>query len=158
MRYASNITDCRRCYVLGYFGEKFDRRQCRNGCDNCIENQGSIEEDMTEAAINIIQLVQSARKANFDMTETDCRDAFRGAETKTMRSKGYDRLSLYGAGKGIDRAVTERTVQHLLGNSILDTYDITNGAGWTNAYIKVCASHESFRICVFMLFMSRLGH
>ena len=50
LRYAENITDCRRSLVLQYFGERFDRAACRaspgTACDNCLRQGQTVEQEV----------------------------------------------------------------------------------------------------------------
>lgn len=60
--YCQNDIDCRRALQLAHFGEmEFDVSSCKGTCDNCARmgNSGSVEEDVSETARQLVRLVGS---------------------------------------------------------------------------------------------------
>lgn len=137
VQYCNNTSDCRRVQVLRYFGEIFDRANCHKSCDNCVDNSDAVAEDMTDSAIDIINLVQSSLDTGTRTTIVQCIDIFRGSKAKAITNKGFDSLPLFGKGSSMNREQVERLFHHLLGEGALDEDMIVNASGWTNAYIKV---------------------
>ena len=56
VQYCSNNVDRRRTQLLGYFGQKFSAKECKGGCDKRLRNAEVVEEDLTEAAKNVVDL------------------------------------------------------------------------------------------------------
>jgi superfamily II DNA helicase RecQ len=151
VQYCNNTSDCRRVQVLRYFGEIFDHGDCHKSCDNCVDNCDAIAEDMTDAAIDIINLVQSTLETTNRTTIVQCIDIFRGSKAKAILHKGFDRLPLFGRGSSMNREQVERLFHHLIGEDALDEDMVVNSSGWTNAYLKVCWRHPLFGLTLTFL-------
>lgn len=63
IQYCENRIDCRRTLILHYFGEVFDRRDCRKTCDNCESSQEIVTKDFTEAAKDLLNLCKTCMLA-----------------------------------------------------------------------------------------------
>ena len=61
VQYCENFQDCRRVQQLAYFGEDFDKRQCRNNCDVCKSARVFEQRDVTAAAADLVKLAQVCR-------------------------------------------------------------------------------------------------
>lgn len=57
MKYCENFTTCRRKLQLEYFGEYFDPIKCNKMCDNCRNKINEIQEDCSETAKKILQVL-----------------------------------------------------------------------------------------------------
>ena len=139
LRFCNNKTDCRRTQVLAFFSETFDSANCHQGCDICLardQNRFTVE-DVTEPAINVIQLVQAFDRDD-RVTVKMAVDAFRGVGGRG--GKGLDQNPHYGSGKDWDRTEAERLFQTLLIEGGLGEWYGANGAGWSNAYLKVSSA------------------
>ncbi|CAG8541003.1 5964_t:CDS:2, partial [Diversispora eburnea] len=71
IRYCENQIDCRREIILHYFEESFDRKECKQGCDNC-QNQPTISRiqfDATEIAKIMVQLIKLNQRAHVTMQQ-----------------------------------------------------------------------------------------
>ncbi|KAF0288588.1 Bloom syndrome [Amphibalanus amphitrite] len=69
VRYAENLTDCRRALVLHYFGERFDRAACRaspaTACDNCRRQGGAGQrQDVTSLARDVVGCAERDPRAH----------------------------------------------------------------------------------------------
>jgi superfamily II DNA helicase RecQ len=137
VQYCMNESDCRRVQVLRYFGENFNPAMCHRSCDNCVDNVNSAPEDVTDYAIDILNLVDNLYQTDKRATMAQSIDIFRGSNTKAMRERGFDQLRLFGRGKAIERGQLTRIFHHLLGENALCEEMVQNSAGWTNAYLKV---------------------
>ncbi|GIX77604.1 bloom syndrome protein homolog [Caerostris extrusa] len=88
--YCENKTDCRRVWMLGYFGEIFDKQLClsdpQTACDNCFSKEVFENCDVTNDAIAVIQcvskIVDHRRGKNYTLPYLV--DIYRGAKTKNI--------------------------------------------------------------------------
>jgi len=61
INYCESLYACRRVTALAYFGEVFDKAECRGFCDNCrVAKEGTVV-DMTPVAQRIARALQQAR-------------------------------------------------------------------------------------------------
>lgn len=136
IQYCDNQTDCRRKQILQYFGEVFDVRQCRSGCDNCRHGQSVAKElrDVSASAKEIVELVQSIQRDQ--VTLVHCIDVYRGSRNKKIIEKGHDRAKNYGAAQSEPKLEIERIFHHLVTEGILEEYSVYGGAGFASSYIK----------------------
>ena len=84
------LQSCRRKYILGYFGEEWDRKNC-GGCDFCLVPKE--EFDATIIAQKILSAVIRTEQ-RFGINHVSA--VLRGANTKAIRQRGHDKLSVYG--------------------------------------------------------------
>ena len=84
LQYCINTADCRRTQVLQYFGEKFTPSQCKETCDNCRMNKGSVPEtqDVTSEAKDIVSLVRAINPGKVTMSTVV--DVFYGSKSKKV--------------------------------------------------------------------------
>jgi len=137
VQYCQNEIDCRRVQVLGYFGQVFDRKDCGKQCNNCLDNAGSTETDMSEMAAHAIRLVKDLSR-DTNVTKIHCLNVFRGANLKAIRDKGHDRVTLFGAGSSLTREQCERLFDRLLSLEGLRQVPVTHISGWNALYMQVC--------------------
>ena len=94
-------TNCRRAYLLRYFGETWDAQTC-DGCDNCITPTERF--DGTAAARKFLSCVPRIRAAGgFSTGIHHVVDVLTGSETEKMTRWGHDRLSTFGIGKDVSK-------------------------------------------------------
>jgi ATP-dependent DNA helicase RecQ len=100
LAYAS-ASDCRRAYLLRYFGEPGVAPTCGN-CDNCLEPLERI--DGTVAAAKMLSCVYRIRAhRGFSTGAQHVIDVLRGTQTEKVRSWEHDTLSTFGVGTEHDR-------------------------------------------------------
>ena len=124
VRYAENISDCRRMQQLQYFGEVFDTSKCgemRNTrCDNCnMREEASIEKvDITETAKALAQAVfRLSNCGNWNaknFTLNHLVDIWRGIKAVKVMSCGWDRDNLYGKGSHLSAPEANRIIRMLI--------------------------------------------
>lgn len=92
MGYAET-TDCRRKYLLHYFGETYDSKKCNDKCDNCKHPKERVEasEEMTLA----LKVVEGLNE-NFHMKMVV--DFILGRETKMILDYKLNDHDLFGEG------------------------------------------------------------
>lgn len=94
--YCENKFDCRRQLVLSYFGEKFDKSNCRKTCDNCQSGLSADYRDISDHVKNIIGLVSDLKHTN--VTMVTLMDIYRGMKNAKMTESQYQALPWYGKG------------------------------------------------------------
>jgi ATP-dependent DNA helicase RecQ len=106
-------TGCRRRFLLGYFGERFEEENCAS-CDNCAHPRDRI--DGTDRAIMIARCVhQLPSPFGIDLIA----DVLRGSRGAKVREYGFETLPTYGTGKRYSKPeyrswITEMVRQGLL--------------------------------------------
>jgi len=94
--YAETST-CRRQFLLHYFGEKFDVKNCDDLCDNCKHPKELLPvKDEMHLALKAIEML------NENYTVKLLVDFVMGKSTKEMKDFKFDRKELYGKGKEKD--------------------------------------------------------
>lgn len=89
--------DCRRRFLLHYFGEMYNQDGCGDMCDNCKYPKERLEvKDQMIIGIKAIE----ALKENFGAKVLI--EFVTGVKTKEMEDFGFDKLPLYGAGSEFD--------------------------------------------------------
>jgi ATP-dependent DNA helicase RecQ len=89
-------TECRRVFLLRYFGEVPAVQHCGN-CDNCLQPAQRI--DATIAARKLLSCVYRIRaQSGFSTGAHHVIDVLLGKLTEKVRSWGHDRLSTFGIG------------------------------------------------------------
>jgi bloom syndrome protein len=136
LRFCNNKTDCRRSQVLAFFNENFDPANCHSGCDVCLSRDKNLYtiEDVSDDAKKIIEMVRAFDRDD-RITVNNAADCFRGVSGSS--GKALNQNPLFGCGKDWDRSEAERLVQTLLIEGGLGEFYTANGAGWSNAYLKV---------------------
>lgn len=135
LRFCNNKTDCRRSQVLAFFNETFDPVNCHQGCDVCLgrdENQFTVK-DVTIDAQNAIRMIQ-AFDSRDKITILNAVDCFRGTNGS---NKGLDSNPHFGVGKDWSRDDAQRLITTLVIEGGLGEKYLENGAGWSNAYLRV---------------------
>jgi ATP-dependent DNA helicase RecQ len=88
--------ECRRKFVLHYFGEDFDDARCKGMCDNCKNPKEKVEvTDETLLALQAIALL----KENHDLPYVI--KFLVGKKVKEICDFGYEKLDLFG--KGVEK-------------------------------------------------------
>jgi bloom syndrome protein len=136
LRFCNNKTDCRRKQVLRFFNEDFDPVDCEQGCDVCLsrDDERYTHQNVAEDAVKVIKMVQAFGRDD-RITQNNAVDCFRG--NVGQHSKALNLNPHYGVGKDWSKSEAERLMQTLLLEGILSEYYTANGAGWSNAYLKV---------------------
>lgn len=105
----SETSVCRRKFILHYFGEEFDEKQCSEMCDNCRHPR-----ERFEGSVYVHQLLQVV-DALQEMQKSKHVCAFlSGGVTAEIKSYRHDQMPMFGIGKEKDEhfwnAVIRQTV------------------------------------------------
>ncbi|KAA8627794.1 hypothetical protein SMACR_04895 [Sordaria macrospora] len=128
VNYCESQHTCRREEVLRYFGEEFDFRKCKDGCDNC--RYGRITKstemrDFTEIALATIEVVKSQKT----LTLGKLCDILMG-----KKKNEHAGICHFGIAKGSTQRELQRIVLQLNFHKALGEKNIMNGAGMPITY------------------------
>ena len=135
IQFCENKSDCRRVQVLAYFNERFDRADCKGGCDNCNSNSEYETQDFTDLATSAIKMVRQIQRDK--VTFNHCIDVFRGSKNKKVVEFNHNRLQEYGMASNLPRTDTERLFNQLMMDDALRERNEINKAGFANQYVHV---------------------
>lgn len=105
---------CRRKPLLSYFGETYGAETC-DMCDNCLQGTRDLV-DLTSPARQFLKCVRSTGQVfamNFII------DVLRGSRSRRVLNKGYDQLSMYGAGKAYTRDEWQKMARQFIQQGLL---------------------------------------
>ncbi|KAL3689189.1 hypothetical protein R1sor_015498 [Riccia sorocarpa] len=115
--YCENEVDCRRSLQLAHFGElTFNASNCKGTCDNCARSLSVVEEDVTEVAKQIVELVKQMGQ-RFSLSHI--LDVYRGSLSQQIKKFQHERLELHGSGKKFSKGEAERILHRLVFDNIL---------------------------------------
>lgn len=128
-------TGCRRRFLLFYFGEEFDEKDCGKMCDNCRHPKEKVE---------VTKEMQQALKAVAELEENykinTLVDFVLGNETKEMKDYRFNKRPLFGIGKDKDENFWNSVFRHALINGLLrkdiETYGVLKLTEAGKAFIK----------------------
>ncbi len=86
----AETTDCRRRYLLNYFGEEYEASNC-SACDICLTEQETID-----ATIITQKILSCILKTNSRFGKNYILDVLLGKNTQRSRRNNHDRLSVFG--------------------------------------------------------------
>ncbi|XP_059062221.1 recQ-like DNA helicase Blm [Achroia grisella] len=111
-----SVAECRRALVLGYLGERYDRRHClaAAACDNCRAQHRFKPVDVTEDTCAIVSCVQSY-SARYTLLQLA--DALRGS--RQQRLSALIQHPIHGRCKSWNVSDVQRLLRHLVGRGLL---------------------------------------
>jgi superfamily II DNA helicase RecQ len=137
-QYCNNISECRRVQLLQHFDEKFDKKNCGQGCDTCEEGRMTISEDVTTHARSIIELVKTlVQERKEKITINQLSSILKGANLSDVRAKQHDKLPEYGSCSKMPKELLELMLQRLLYLEVLCKVSHRNGGGFHTEYLDV---------------------
>lgn len=93
----SETASCRRKFLLHYFGEKFDQKNCGKMCDNCKYPKEKIE--VTSEMVSALKAVQILGE-NYGIKHLV--EFLMGKESNEVLGFGFSKKELFGIGKDKD--------------------------------------------------------
>ena len=113
----SELTGCRRAYLLRYFGEEFQDLNC-GGCDACLAD---IEEfDATVIAQKILSAVIRTGE-RYGIAHVS--NVLRGSRAKKVIDAGHDKLSVYGIARDFSKEEIKGISRQLIDVGLLAQSD-----------------------------------
>ena len=105
----SETSVCRRKFILHYFGETFDEKNCHEMCDNCRHPRERFEGgEFVHQLLRVVEELQEQQKSKHVCAFLS------GGVTAEIKSYRHDQLPLFGIGKERDEhfwnAVIRQTV------------------------------------------------
>ncbi len=100
---------CRRKFLLHYFGEEFDAKDCNKMCDNCRHPRERI--DVTEAMKMAVQAAEDL-KENYEGKILV--DYLQGVNSQLLKDFGFSKLDHYGKGKDQDKVFWQSVFRHAI--------------------------------------------
>ena len=109
----SELTGCRRVYLLRYFGEEFPDPSC-GGCDVCLT-------DMEEFDATIIaqQILSAVIRTGERYGSAHVANVLRGSRSKRVIESGHDRLSVYGIVRDFSKDEIQGITRQLIDGGLL---------------------------------------
>ena len=143
-QYCDNISECRRVQLLQHFDEKFDKKDCRQGCDTCEEGRVTVLKDVTTHARDTIELVKNlVHERREKITINQLSSILRGANLAEVRAKQHDKLPEYGSCSKMPKELLELMLQRLLYLEVLVKVSHRNGGGFHTEYLDVCTHNNA---------------
>ncbi|KAF9792319.1 P-loop containing nucleoside triphosphate hydrolase protein [Thelephora terrestris] len=143
--FCENEMECRRQQILRNFGEQFDPQHCRKRCDVCLRGEPMIEQDFTDAGVNILQIVSQLTKKGDTLSKTMLVDVFRGSNKKAVISRGLQNNPLFGVGKCYHKDLVTRIIDQLVKLGGLEWSFVRNDT-WSSKYIMVSSGGSGWTI------------
>ena len=105
---------CRRKFLLHYFGENYDEKQCDNKCDNCKNPKAKLQVKVEMAkALEAIALL----KENYGIKVLV--DFMFGVSGRVVKDFKFDQLDLFGFGKDKSESFWHSIYRHALLNNFI---------------------------------------
>ncbi len=110
----SETGSCRRKFLLHYFGEDFDEKDCNDMCDNCKSPKESIE--ASKDIKLVLDVIKSLHQKNMIKTLVDF---VVGRKSKEMKDFRYTENKMFGIGKEKDAHYWHSIIRQSLLNNLL---------------------------------------
>lgn len=117
----SETSVCRRKFILHYFGEEFDEKDCNEMCDNCKHPRERFEgKEFVKNLLDVVAFLNEQQKSKYVCS------FLAGGVTAEIKSYKHDIAPLFGVGKDKDEhfwnAVIRQTVVGGLLYKDIETY------------------------------------
>ena len=134
-------SDCRRKYILNYFGEEYLEENCQ-ACDNCMKHIISKKVNMAKEAYCVFKTLNLTKNKYGSKMIIDI---LRGSASKKIPNT-YKKSQLYGIGKNYSENWWKTIVTLLINHQYIDEKAISGGHGFSlslsNTGIKWLLSYE----------------
>lgn len=140
----SETAACRRVFLLNYFGETFEEKNCHKMCDNCRHPREKVEvKNEMKYALQVIQQT----KENYLVSLLV--DFIMGKATKEIKDYGFDEYDLFGKGQDKEPLYWHSIYRHgILNGLILKDIEQYGVLTLTEAGKKFIARPSSIRIAM----------
>jgi bloom syndrome protein len=140
LRYCEDTFECRRTLQLQFFGEQFDKAKCRKTCDNCRAGRVAESRDMSNAAREILQLLESvmSEKRGKSVTLHQLSELWRGTKCKAhTKFLNIDKLNGYGKGSKFNKNDVYTIVHAMVFEKIIEETSEETNAGFAADYVRL---------------------
>ena len=128
-------TGCRRRFLLFYFGEEFEEKDCGCMCDNC-----RYPKEKVEVQIEMQQALMGVKELDENFKIKQLVDFIMGNETKEMKDYRFNKKPHFGAGKEKDEIFWNSVYRHALINEFLrkdiETYGVLKLTDFGKEFIE----------------------
>lgn len=132
--FCDNPADCRRVEVLSYFGEAFDKADCKKTCDNCRKGGVSERRDYSQIAKAVIEAVTREKQ----LTPNQCAEIIIGKRTPESQYGIEPDIDYHGVAGDLKKYEVERIISKLVMEDALgEVNKIHHSAGFAVQYLKV---------------------
>ncbi|MCB9262153.1 MAG: DNA helicase RecQ [Flavobacteriales bacterium] len=108
-------SQCRRKFLLHYFGEEFDDANCNKMCDNCRKPKQM--HDVSKEFVQMLKVVKSTDgKVNMDHIVK----ILIGKASNEVKAYKHNELELFGVGKNKDQMFWKSTIRLALLNNLVE--------------------------------------
>ncbi|KAJ7701479.1 hypothetical protein B0H17DRAFT_1128271 [Mycena rosella] len=126
--YCENQDTCRRFLLLQHFAERFEKKYCNLGCDNCV-NQGHFgSHDVSKEAKSAVTLVQSLQPGNLPLGLV--LQVFHGANRSNIREHGHKHNPGHATGGALSHELSSLLFNRLLYLQVLSEEKVFNKHGY----------------------------
>lgn len=132
IKYCEDIYTCRRKQQLAHFGEEFDAVNCKKTCDNCILSRIAYPQDLSSAAIAILQVFEGNRQGINTLLQIST--LLKGGNSKQLENLKYHEC--YGLLKRMSREDIERLLHQLVWEEVLCEITVPNFKGFSTVVEK----------------------
>lgn len=134
--FCDNQMECRRQQILRQFGEQFNPQHCRKRCDVCLRDEVMVQQDFSDAAVNLLRIVSGLTRDGDTLSKTMLVDVFRGSQKKEVISRGLQNNPLFGVGKCYNKDLVTRIIDQLVKQEGLE-WSYVRKEVWSSKYIIV---------------------
>lgn len=131
----AETSSCRRKFLLLYFGEEFEQKDCNNMCDNCRHPKQ--KEDVKDAAVLALSTVLEFNGKN---NLKHAVDVITGKKSHDVMLSGHDKLAMFGKGKDKEEIFWKSVLRILLLNGLItkniENYGLLSVSEKGEAYLK----------------------
>jgi ATP-dependent DNA helicase RecQ len=135
------MVNCRRQFLLSYFGEQGTSCDCNN-CDNCLQPAERV--DATEDAKKILSTIY--RTGEF-FGAGHIVDVLRGSKSEKVIARNHHQLSVYGIGKKRPKTHWNMVIRQLLNQKYLEIKNWEyRSLGLTTLSGRLLKNNEAFQL------------
>ncbi len=113
----SELTGCRRAYLLRYFGEELQDFNC-GGCDACLADMEEFD-----ATIIVQQILSAVIRTGERYGSAHIVNVLRGSRAKRVIEPGHDKLSVYGIARDFSKDEITTISRQLIDGGLLAKAD-----------------------------------
>lgn len=143
-------SECRKKFVLNYFGEEMDGDQCKGMCDNCKNPKPKV--DAKEDVLELLKLIQSTNEQHVFV---HLYNILSGKLTNDVKSYHHNSLDAFGKGKDKElifwQSVSRKAILEGLISKEIEQYGVLKLTEKGKAFI---ASPARFDVSVNQVFES----
>ena len=137
-RYCEDSYTCRRQFMLYYYGQDFERKDCNEFCDNCRRQKHIIRHDYFSEFFKILQCFANKKYLHDDskMSQQNIIEALKGEMNQAEMWRYREVSELKDLMKNAENKRAEGLIHSMISNGYLDTIIMTNDKNFTYYTVK----------------------